>query len=92
MTNYRLISLFTSFFKVFEEIIYERLLQLIEINNILVEEQFCFRPSASTNKASYRLIEEILNVMNNRMMVGGIFCDLHFINKIRVLWNNTNIS
>jgi hypothetical protein len=72
MTNYRPISLLTSFSKVFEKIIYERLLQHIEINNILVEEQFGFRPSASTDEAS-RLIEEILNALNNRMMVGGIF-------------------
>jgi hypothetical protein len=36
----------------------------------------CFRTSSSTDKASYKLIDEILNVFNNRMMVGGIFCDL----------------
>jgi hypothetical protein len=51
-------------------------LQHIEINNILLEEQFGFRPSASTDMASYRVIEEVLNALNNRMMVGGIFCDL----------------
>lgn len=76
MTNYQPISSLTSFSKVFEKIIYERLLQHIEINNFLVEEQFRFRPSASTDKASYRLTEEILNALNNRTMVGGIFCDL----------------
>jgi hypothetical protein len=76
MTNYRPISLLTSFSKVFEEIIYERLLQHTEINNILVEEQFGFRPSVSTDKASTRLTEEILNAWNNRMMIEGIFYDL----------------
>jgi hypothetical protein len=35
VANYRLISLLTSFFKVFEKIIYDRLLKHIEINNIL---------------------------------------------------------
>jgi hypothetical protein len=59
-----------------KKIICERLLQHIEINKILLEEQFAFRPSASTDMASYRVIEEILNVLNNRVMVGGIFCDL----------------
>jgi hypothetical protein len=44
---------------------FSRLLQHIEINNILVEEQFGFRPSASTETASHRLFEEILNVLNN---------------------------
>jgi hypothetical protein len=62
--------------KVFEKIIYERLVQHTEINNILVEEQFGFRPSTSTDKASYKLIKEILNELNNGIMVGGIFCDL----------------
>jgi fructose-1,6-bisphosphatase/inositol monophosphatase family enzyme len=73
MTNYRPISLLTSFSKVFEKIIYDRLLQHIEVHNILVTEQFGFRPCASTDQTSYRLIDEILNALNNRMMVGGIF-------------------
>jgi hypothetical protein len=46
------------------------------INNILVEEQFGFRTSSSTDKASYKLIDEILNALNNRMMIRGIFCIL----------------
>jgi hypothetical protein len=54
----------------------DRLLQHIEIDNILVEEKFGFRTFSSTDKASYRLIDEILNALNNRMLVGGIFCDL----------------
>jgi hypothetical protein len=54
----------------------ERLLQHININNILVEEQFGFRPVTSTDKATYRLINEILNAMIERKVVGGIFCDL----------------
>jgi hypothetical protein len=65
MTNYRPISLLTLFSKVFETIIYERPLRHIDINNILIEEQFGFKSSASADKASYRLIEEILNVLNN---------------------------
>jgi hypothetical protein len=69
-------SLLTSFPKVFEKIIYEKLLQHIEAHNILVEEQFGFRPSLSTDKSFYRWIDEVLNALNNRMIVGGIFCDL----------------
>jgi hypothetical protein len=71
------ISLLTSFSKVFEKIIYERLLQHVNVNNILVEVQFGIRPAISTDKASSRLICEILNAMNERKVVGGIFCDLH---------------
>jgi hypothetical protein len=61
---------------VFEKIIYDRLLDHIEVNNILATEQFGFRPCSSTENASYRLMDEILKSLNNRLMVGGIFCDL----------------
>jgi hypothetical protein len=76
VAKYRPISLLTSFSKVLEKFIYDRLLQHIENNNILVEEQFGFRNFLSADKASYKLIDEILNAFNNRMLVGGIFCDL----------------
>jgi hypothetical protein len=61
MTNYRLISSLTSFSKVSEKVICK------------AQEQIGFRHSASTYKACYRLTDEILNVLNNRMTVGGIF-------------------
>ena len=48
----------------------------IETNNILAVEQFGFSTSSSTEKASYKLIDDVLNALSNRMMVGGIFCDL----------------
>jgi len=44
------------------------------MNNILAVEQFSFRTSSSTEKASYKLIYDVLNALNNRLMVGGIFC------------------
>jgi hypothetical protein len=68
--------LLTSFSKIFKKIIYERLLQHVKVYNIILEEQFGFRPATSTDKASYRLINEILNAMSEIKVVGGIFCDL----------------
>jgi hypothetical protein len=76
MANYRPISLLTSFPKVFEKIIHERLQQHINSTNILIEEQSGFRPATSTDMASYRLINKILKATNERKLVGGIFCDL----------------
>ena len=76
VANYRPISLLTLFSKVFEKIIYKRILKHVETNNILVDEQYGFRTSSSTDKASYKLIDNILNALNNKIMVGGIFCDL----------------
>jgi hypothetical protein len=75
VANYRPISLLTSFSKVFERIIYDRILK-IETNNILAVEQFGFGTSSSTEKASFKLIDDFLNALNNRLMVGGIFCDI----------------
>jgi hypothetical protein len=76
IANHRPISLLTSFSKVFERLIYDRLLKHIENYNILAVEQFGFRISSSTEKGSYKLNGDILNAPNNIMMVGGIFCDI----------------
>jgi hypothetical protein len=77
VTNYRPISLLISFSKVFERIIHDRLLKHIMTNNILSAEHFVFRVSSSTERASYKLIDYVLNALNNKLTVGGIFCDLH---------------
>jgi hypothetical protein len=76
MSNYRPISLLTSFSKVFEKVIYNRIHYHIKVNNILVNEQYGFRNNSSTEIASYNLVNNILKALNNKMWVGGIFCDL----------------
>jgi hypothetical protein len=73
--NYRPISLLTSFSKVFEKVIYNRVHNHIKVNNILSKEQYGFRNNASIETASYNL-NNILKALNNKMWVGGIFCDL----------------
>jgi len=30
----------------------------------------------TTENATYKLMNEIINVLNNKLIVGGIFCDL----------------
>ena len=69
-------SLLILFSKVFEKIIYDRLLKRIETNNILAVVQFGFRTSSSTEEAFYKPTDDILNVLNNRMMDVGIFLRL----------------
>jgi hypothetical protein len=71
--KYRPVSLLTSFPKIFEKIIYRRLYQHICVNNIVTNEQFGFRPQSSTTKASFTLINEILEAFNNKKIVGGDF-------------------
>ena len=46
-------------------------------NHILVNEQFGFRHASSTDIASCKLTKTILTALNNKLLVGGIFCDLH---------------
>ena len=50
--------------------------QHININNILATQQYGFKNNSSNEKASYKLINEILLALNNKLTVGGIFCDL----------------
>ena len=74
--KYRLISLLTSFSKIFEKAIYARLYKHLTNNNtILANEQFGVRLN-STEKEACKLLSETLNALNNKIIVGGIFCDL----------------
>jgi len=82
MTNFRPISLLTSFSKILE-VIYTRLYQHLNQNNILTTEQYGFRINSSTEKASFKLIKEILLSPNDKLTVGGIFCDLKKAYKLR---------
>jgi hypothetical protein len=50
--------------------------QINNNNNILVTEQFGFRAKLSTAVAPYSLISEILNAVNNKNLIVGIFCNL----------------
>ena len=50
--------------------------QHINQNNILATEQYVFRNNTSTEKACFKLINEILLALNNKLTIGGIFCDL----------------
>jgi hypothetical protein len=76
MANYRPICLLTSFSKIFEKVIYNRVQHHIDANNILAQEQYGFRPKSSTELATYNLINNILVALNTKLTVGGIFCDL----------------
>jgi hypothetical protein len=76
MANYRPISLFTAFSKVLETAMYYRLNQHLQINNILVGEQYGFRRGLSIEYAAHSLTNSILTAWNNKLYVGGIFCNL----------------
>jgi hypothetical protein len=76
VTNCRLIPLLTIFPKIHEKVIYNRLSHHMHTNSILVPEQFGFRKSISTGDAALTLTDNVLKSINQKMHVGGIFCDL----------------
>jgi len=76
MSNYRPIALLTAFSKVLEKVIYKRLHYHIKNNNILAKEQYGFRNNSCIEIASYNLINNTLKAINNKIWLGGIFCDL----------------
>jgi hypothetical protein len=75
-SNYRPISLLTSFSKIFEKIIYTILIHHLNHSHILVDEQFGFRTKSSMDLASCKLINDVLIELNNKLLVGGVFYDL----------------
>jgi exonuclease III len=77
VNNYRPISLLTVFSKVIEKMIYVRLYKHLIINNILISNQFGFRTGHSAEQAIFFLINNVLEAIDKKQMVGGIFCDLH---------------
>jgi hypothetical protein len=85
-------SLLTSFSKIFEKVIFNRLHNRVHNNNTLAPEQYGFRNNLSTESASYNLINNILEALNNKFTVGGIFCDVtkasyYSAFQTRILWH-----
>jgi hypothetical protein len=72
MTNYRPVALLTTFSEVFEKVICNRLSHHIEINNILVPEQFGYQKVIYTENAAFILTKSVLKSITGKMHVGGI--------------------
>jgi hypothetical protein len=55
---------------------YNRLNHYLQTNNVLVPEQSGFRKGISTENAAFKLTDSVFKSINEKMNVGGIFCDL----------------
>jgi len=73
--NYSHVSLLTAFSKVTEKVIYVRLSPHLINHSVLMNEQFGFKAKSSTAKPTFSLINGILEALNSKKVVGGIFCD-----------------
>lgn len=66
MSNYRPLSLLTSFPKILEKLIHSRIYQHVINNHILVDEQYGFRTNSSTVKGAHKLLNAMLKTLNNK--------------------------
>jgi hypothetical protein len=75
ITNYRPVSLLTTFSKLYGTFSYSRLLTFINSQNILFKSQFGFRENNSTFMAIINLLDSIIEALDNGKMAIGIFID-----------------
>ena len=73
--NYRPVSILPLFSKLFERLMYNRILKFISLHNILYKYQFGFREGYSTNMALIALIDKILEAIDSGEMVIGVLLD-----------------
>ena len=74
--NYRPISLLSIFNIIFEKMIYKRIANFIEKNNLLYNGQYGFRSAHSTQHAILVIINQIHNNMDISMFSCAVFIDL----------------
>ena len=74
-TNYRPISLLPFLSKIFEKILYIRLISHLSKFSVLSSHQFGFRKNLSTFDAIVSFTENIYNALNNRKSIINIFID-----------------
>ena len=75
-TNYRPISILPVFAKIFEGLMYERLMAYLQQHQILSKHQFGFQKGKSTKGALLRFINEIQGDLDKGLTAGAIYIDL----------------
>ena len=74
--NYRPISLLPVISKVLEKLVYNKVVEHLDENNIVYHRQYGFRRRHSTSDASLNLVGDILRSYESNHMVLAIFVDL----------------
>ena len=75
-TNYRPISVLPSFSKIFEKLMYNRLITYLSQQSILYNNQFGFRQNHSTLMAMVDMTEKITAALDKKQFTIGVFVDL----------------
>ena len=79
LNNYRPISILPTISKLFERAIYIQMYNYFNSNNLLCEQQYGFRSQHSTELATIRLVDYIINHMDDNRLIKtpvAIFLDL----------------
>ena len=76
INNYRPVSVLPVFSKVFERIMYNRIVSFLNSFNLLYKYQFGFREKHDANMALIVLVDEILKALDKGKIVLGVFSDL----------------
>ena len=76
MDNYRPISLLSSFSKIIEKIVSNRLTSFLDNNNIISNSQYGFRKKHSTLHPLIHFINSVSSALDKKSHVIAIFCDL----------------
>ena len=84
LSNYRPISVLNIFSKIFERLMYNKLIQFLDQYNVLYQNQFGFRQGHSTHHALITLVDNIIKYLDDGDIVIGVFLDLkkHLIRSI----------
>ncbi len=75
-TNYRPISILSSFSKIYERVMYNRLVEFTNKLEIYYCHQFGFRTNHSTNLALTHLINKIATAIDQKEITASVFLDL----------------
>lgn len=75
LSNYRPISLLSTFSKILEKLIYVRTVKFFNVNQTFSNFQFGFREKHTTSHAILHFIDKISTALDNRMHTVGIFLD-----------------
>ena len=76
VSNYRPISLLNVLSKILERLVYKRVLDFLNKNDILYKYQFGFRTGFSTSLALMEVTDMIYDCLDNNLLVLGLFLDL----------------
>ena len=75
VSNYRPISLLPIFSKIFEKLMYNRLIKFISKSEIIIPDQFGFQKNKSTEMAVNAITNQIINSFENKESAYCIFLD-----------------